>query len=228
MQILPAITTIFDWRSKVKEVGELGLSEVSLFLTCLNFKERQEMYSLLKTTKIQRIPFAHIRTDMTKSELDYLIKNYGTQAFNIHTKREFPYPENCEKYKKMIYIENTYFPLDKEELREFGGICLDLSHLESDRLFRPETYRHNINLIDEFGCGCNHIGPAKKSSSLNKKVEDYPRERHHHTLKKLSELDYLKKYPKKYFGKFASLEMENSIGEQLEAKDYILKLLRLI
>lgn len=224
MKILPAITTIFDWRSKLKEIKALNLREIALFLTCVNFKERQEMYSLLKETKVERIPFIHIRSDMVKDEFDYLIKNYKTKIFNIHTKREYPYPKDYKKYKNMIYIENTYNPLDEKEFREFAGICLDFGHLESDRLFRQDVYEHNVKLIDKFGCGCNHISPIKNTPSLDRETEKFPRDRHPHTLKKLSELDYLKRYPVKYFGKFVALEMENSIKEQLEARDYIIKL----
>lgn len=225
MKILPAITTIFDWRGKLKELKELNLKEVALFLTCVNHKERREIYEFLKKTKINKVPFVHTRTDMLADEIEYLIKNYHTQAFNIHSKREYQYFADCEKYKKMIYIENTYEPFDEKEIQEFAGICLDFAHLESDRLFRHDIYKHNIELIERYGCGCNHISPSNNSFSLDKEVEKYPRDRHHHTLKKLSELDYLKRYPAKYFGELAALEMENPLKEQLNAKEYIQALL---
>lgn len=226
MEILPSITTIFDWRGKVKEVQELGLKEVSFFLTCLNPKERQEFYLLLKNSKIERIPFVHIKSDVSKDELDYLIKNYQTEAFNTHTKREYPYHPNYKEYSKMTYIENTYEPFDEKELKEFAGICLDLSHLENSRLFRPSLYKHNVKVVEKYGCGCNHIGPTKNFSIFDKTgTVKYPREKHPHTLEKLSELDYLKQYPARYFGKFIALEMENSIKEQLRAIDYIVNML---
>lgn len=221
MKILPAITTIFDWRGKVKEVKELGLKEISLFLTCVDFKERREMYFLLKNTKIEKIPLVHIRSDMTKDEIDYLMENYHTQVLNIHTKREYPYHPDYEKYKDITYIENTYYPFDERELREFAGICLDLAHLENSRLFKHEIYEHNVKLIEKYGCGCSHISPAKNFSLFDKK-EQRSGNWHPHILESLSELDYLKKYPAEYFGKFAALEMENSIKEQLEARNYVL------
>ncbi|MDO8558752.1 MAG: hypothetical protein Q7R84_00260 [bacterium] len=224
MKILPAITTIFDWREKIEEVKSLGLEEVALFLTLVNFKERQEIFSLLKNTKI-KIPFVHLRSDMVKDEIDYLIRNYRTEAFNFHTKREFPYFSDYKRYRKMIYIENVYEPLDESEIKEFAGICLDLSHLDNDRLFRPDIYKHNIEMMEKYGCGCNHISPAEKPSFLDKRGVEYTKNQHPHFLKNLSELNYLKNYPKKYFGKFAALEMENSIKEQLEARDYIINML---
>lgn len=219
---MPAITTIFDWRDKIKEVKELGLEEVSLFLTCVDFKERQELYSLLKNTKISKVPFVHLRSDIAKDEMDYLIKNYRTEVFNTHTKREYPYSPDYEQYKNMTYIENTHEPFDEEELREFAGICLDFAHLENSKVFRQDMYEHNLKMIEKYGCGCSHISPAKNFSLFDKK-KAYPKNWHPHILEDLSELDYLKNYPVKYFGKFAALEMENSIKEQLEAKDYIIK-----
>ena len=47
-----------------------------------------------------------------------------------------------------------------------------------------------------------------------------------HYLEDLSELDYLKKYPANYFSDFIAIELENSIKEQLEVKDYIIDLLK--
>ena len=226
MKILPSITTIFDWRGKIKEVKELGLKEVALFLTCVNFKERQELFSLLKDTKIISIPFVHIRSNNTSDELDYLIKNYHTEAFNIHTKNEYSYPPDYKKYKNMIYIENTYESLDEGELKEFAGICLDFGHMENSKLFTPDIYKHNAALIEKYGCGCNHLGPSKDFSFFSKREVRYSRNGHPHTLKNLSELDYLSNYSDKYFGKFVALEMENIIKEQLEAKDYLYDIIK--
>ncbi|MBI2626246.1 MAG: hypothetical protein HYW69_01475 [Candidatus Nealsonbacteria bacterium] len=225
MKIFPAVTTIFDWRSKLKEVKELNLKEVALFLTCANYEERQEIYDFLKETKIEKVPFAHIRTDMQMEEMEYLIKIYHTEVFNIHTKREYQYPADYEKYKKMIYIENTYEPFDEKEIKDFAGICLDVAHLENSRIFKPELYNHNIKVIEKYGCGCNHISPTKNFSLYDVKKEDESENWNAHVLDNLSQLDYLKSYPKKYFGKLAAIEMENSIKDQLKARDYMLKLL---
>lgn len=226
MKILPTITTITNWRKKIKESKELGLTEVALFPTSLSLKEREELYQLLKKTKIRRIPFVHLRSDMVIGELDYLVKNYKTGVFNIHSSLESKFAGNIQKYhkyKKILYIENTSKPLDKEELKKVAGICLDSTHLENDRIFRKEIYRHNIKIIKKLGCGCNHIGPVKKFPSFEK--EEIVSMDNHHFFKKLSEFNYLKKYPANFFGEYAALELENSIREQLEAKNYIIKLL---
>lgn len=229
MEILPTVTTttIFDWENKIKEIKDFGLEKIALFPTCLNFEAREKLYNLLKDTKVKNIPFVHLRSDITKEEIDYLIKNYNTQIFNMHTKREYPYPPDCQKYKNMIYIENTYYPFDEKELEQFAGICLDFAHLENSKIFKPDTHGHNVKLIEKYGCGCNHISPDKNYSLFNK-TKRYQGKTHAHFLEKLSQLNYLKSYPQNYFGRFAALEMENSIKEQLEAKDYILKILKFI
>jgi hypothetical protein len=218
-------TTSSDWRDKAKEIKKLRLKEISIFPTCLDLSERRELYELLKKTNIERIPFVHLKSDMELWELDYLVKNYHTKVFNTHTRREYPIPPEWQKYRKMIYIENTYFPFDEKEIEEFAGICLDMSHLEARRIYQPEKYIHDIKIIEKHNCGCSHIGPTKDWNFLNKKeTEKHP---HPHILKDLSELDYLKKYPLWYFGAYVALEMENSLEEQLKAKDYIIKLLKI-
>ena len=220
MKIFPAITTISpNWRDKLSETKELKLEEISIFPTCLNLAERKELYELLKETKIKRIPFVHLRSDMDLWELDYLIKNYGTRVFNTHTAREYPLNAGWTKHKDIIHIENTYEPLDEQEIKRFAGICLDFSHLENNKNFRPEIYQHNIKMIEKYGCYCNHIGPAKSFPFLNKKA-NREETKHPHLLDDLSELDYLRKYTK-YFSPFMALEMENSIKEQLKAREYL-------
>lgn len=221
MQIIPTITTITSgaWRSKLAEVKRLNLKEICLFPTCLNFEERKELYSLLEETGAKTVPFVHLRSDMTLQELEYFIEKYGTKLFNIHTKREFAPLADYGRYKKLIYVENTYEPLDEKEISEFGGICLDLAHLENDRKSRPEIYKHNIEVLDKYHCGCNHIAPAKDFPFINEIGEDF--KRHPHFFNNLSEFDYLKDYSGAYFGEIAALEIENTIKEQLQVKKYL-------
>ena len=226
-KILPTITTINKsrWPKKIEEIEKLRLREVFLFLTPLEIKERRKVYELLNKTKIEKIPFVHIRSDMELWELDYLIERYQTEIFNIHSMRQYPLLYNYDKYKHMIYIENsTVFPLQEKEIKDFAGICLDLSHLENTRLMDQNAYQYNVNLLEKYPIGCNHISAIKKSPFSKK---ESPRLRHDcHDLEDLSELDYVKRYPVNYFSSFIAIELENSIKEQLEAKDYIIDLLK--
>lgn len=225
MLILPTITTItkLAWLDKIAEVKELKLEEVCLFLTCLNQEQRKEVFRLLEETSVKRIPFVHLRSDMELSELDYLAKRYQTKVFNIHTQKEFPSLNDYGPYKKSVCIENTYEPLNESELEEFGGVCLDLSHLENDRILQPGKYRQNTEVLKKYSPRCSHISAVKKESFIDE--ESHLRITSHH-FDDLSELAYLAKYPLAYFGEVSALELENSIEEQLRAKEYISTLIR--
>jgi len=93
------------WEEKIKEINNLGIKEVALFLTCADNEERKEIYSSLLQSKIKSIPFVHLRSDMKLSEIEYFIKKYNTQIFNTHSERDFPIPKEWEKYKGVICIE---------------------------------------------------------------------------------------------------------------------------
>ena len=224
-KILPTITTISDnlWREKIEEIKKLKLKEVFVFLTALEEKERKEFYKLLQDTEIEKIPFVHVRSDMKLEELDYLVENYKTEIFNIHTEKQYPFVYDCSKYKNIIAIENkTALRLDGEEIKNYAGICLDFTHLEKIRLLDKKAYEHDISVLEKYPIRCNHISAIKKHFSLEKGRKNY----HSHYLKDLSELDYLKKYPLNYFSEFIAIELENSITEQLKIRDYVSDLLK--
>ena len=129
---------------------------------------------------------------------------------------------NLDKYKNIIYIENSALLLDEEEIKNFAGVCLDMTHLENRRLLEEELYKKDIEIIEKYPCGCNHIPAVKKSPFKRKNKLKYDS----HYLKDLTEMDYLKKYPAKYFSSILAIELENTIEEQLKAKDYIIDLLK--
>ena len=231
IKILPTVTTTAyygsDWESKTKEIKKLGIKEVAVFPTCLDIEKRKKFYRLLEKSGIKNIPFVHLRSDMRVEELDYFVKNFNTCVFCIHTAREFPFVYDYSKYKKMIYIENIYFPLNKEELGNFGGVCVDFSHLENDKLFCEEKFKHNTKTIEKFPIGCNHISVIKNEAFIDteNRFEKTKLRRDYHQLEKLSELDYLKNYPLKYFSSYIAIELENSLEEQLEAGEYVRKII---
>jgi len=223
-KIFASITTTrgSDWRARIKEINELGLKEIALFPTCLSPEERKEMYQLLEKSTIESVPLLHLRNDMPLEELDYFVKNYKTQVLCTHTQSEHPLIYDCSKYKNIISLENVYHTFDEKELKNFGGICLDLSHLENDGILHKERFEDTIKILKKYPILCNHISAIKKFTFIDKTGEiryDF------HYLKDLSELDYLKKYPLNYFSPFIAIELENSIKEQLKVKDYLMKLL---
>jgi len=222
-KILPTITTQSDWRDKIREIDNLLLKEVCFFPTTLSKKERKEAYGLLKKTSLEKIPFVHLRTDMELWELDWFRKEYQTKVFNTHGPPEYQISEEWKKYKDIISIENTFPVLSEETVRQWGGVCIDLSHLENDRRQRPEVYQRNKEIIDQYKILNNHISAIKSKPFLEKTTKDWRYD--DHVLEDLSELNYLKKYPARYFAPWIAIELENSLKEQLKVKEYLIKLL---
>jgi len=223
--ILPSITTTSksNWREKIQELSEIKLKEFCFFPTCLDEEERKEAYKLLGKLKIDKIPFVHIRSDMGIEELDFFVDKYGTEVFNTHSKSEFSWCSDYSKYKDVLFVENVYNPLNEEEIREVGGICLDISHLENDRRFGRKKFQHDVEIIEKYKIGCNHISAIKETTHVDEK--NFVRY-DIHLLSDLSELDYIKKYPASYFSPYIALELENTLKEQLEAREYIIDLLK--
>ncbi|MFA5746717.1 MAG: hypothetical protein WC926_01410 [Candidatus Paceibacterota bacterium] len=224
--IFPSITTTpgSDWRAKIKEADELGLVEVALFPTCLDRVGREELYGLLGKSGIKKIPFVHLRNDMSLEELDLLVGKYGTEVFNTHSTVTHPLFFDLSGYKDKIYLENVRHIFEESELNDFAGICIDLSHLENDRLLYPERFENFKRLIASSRIGCNHINAIQKETHFNEEVEEDRRDCHY--VRDLSELDYLKNYPAEYFSDFIALEMENDLKTQLAARDHIVEMLR--
>jgi len=225
IKILPTITTSgnSDWQNKIVEIKKLKLKEVFVFLTGLEEKERKELYKSLQKTEIEKIPFVHLRSDMKLEELDYLVENYKTEIFNLHTEKQYPLLYDYSKYKNIITIENkTAFRLDEEEIKNYAGICLDISHLENVRLLDEKAYEHDVSILEKYPIKCNHISAIQKKGFLIKGRKNYAC----HYLRDMSELNYLKKYPLKYFSNIIAIELENSIKEQLEIREHIINLIK--
>jgi len=217
-KILPTITTTSgsNWKEKIEEIDKLGLQEVALFPTCLSRQQRQEMYDLIEKTGLKEIPFVHLRSDFDEEEIGWLKEKYKTQVFNTHSERLYPLKHSWDKYKKeCIYLENTHLGLPSDELNEYAGICLDFSHLENDRLLFPERYNQTLEMIKNFKVGCAHLSAIRKEQHPDPERPEEPRY-DWHLLEKISEMDYLKNYPQKYFPEFMAIELENSLEEQLE------------
>ncbi|RJR26069.1 hypothetical protein C4578_00010 [Candidatus Microgenomates bacterium] len=223
MRILPSITTTRrDHKLKLTEAGKIGLEEVCFFATGLLAEARKEFYGLLGKSSIKKIPFVHLRSDMELWELDFLTEKFGTEVFNCHSPKEYPLQHDLSKYKNRIFVENTVPVLTKEDLEGYAGICLDIAHLENDRLLRKEKYEKNLEMMKSHKIGCCHISGLGKNKQYDPvlKVEYYDL----HFISRYSELDYLKNYCE-YIPEITAIELENSLEEQLKAKVYIEKIL---
>jgi hypothetical protein len=153
--------------------------------------------------------------------MELLINQWGTKIFNTHSVASHPFLFDLSAYYGMIYLENFRRFFSDEELKQFAGLCLDSSHLENDRRFQPDRFQGFQKIFSSHPVGCNHINGIRKEAYYKIGEEDRCDA---HFLKDLSELDYLKNYPKRYFSDFIALEMENDFETQIRAKEYILSL----
>lgn len=218
--IYPSVTTTnSNWRDRIAEVKQLGLTEIGFFPTCINKTERQEAYDLLIKAGVKKIPFVHLRTDMDVSEINYLIDQFKTEAGNIHTSNSHQMENDLSSFKNMIFVENAVHKFADNELDNWAGLCIDFSHLENNRLKKMDLYGYFMDLIGNYPCGCCHVN-AIRIEPNNLEVSNYD----YHYYITLSDFDYLANY-KEFIPNIVALELENSISEQLKARDYIYKII---
>lgn len=225
-KILLGLTTMTDWRSKVAEINEYRIEEIALFPTAIVKKERGELCRLLEGTSVKNIPHVHLRNDMDIDELEYFIKRYKTEIFNIHPQNSaHSFVSDYSKYASIIYVENIEEALSEEELNKCGGICVDFSHWEDNVLRKNPAYSDFLNKVKKFKVGCSHISAIKKEA----RPDEDPTLKGQmtytdHTFKDLSEFDYIKKYIN-YLPDLISIELENPIKEQIKVREYLEKLI---
>jgi len=229
--IYPSIvTTDGNHFKKLEEATKLGLEEVCFFATQLSLEERKNFYELLKESTIKYIPLVHVKEDMELWELDYFTRNFQTKLFNCHPQAEHKFKNNLSKYRKKIFVENTFFTLDENDVKFYAGVCIDFSHLETMRHFQLKAYGPNLKLIGKYHRGCGHISAEGKifpSGGLSKIPKYFPflgkflkKKFSAHFLRDFNDLDYLERY-QKYFPPIMALELENSLEEQLKIIDYL-------
>ena len=225
-KVLISFTSTYNpnWHQTIADLKKFSVKEFALFVTTIGTAD--ERWQILREIKAEvpqvKIPFAHIRPDMSPAELDFLIDNFGTQAFNLHPTKEYPLEHDYSNYLDKIWIENggptIHDGLEVSDIDGFAGICLDLSHLEGGRLQNFPGYGITTDTLKRFKIGANHI------SAISTEPVVYGGKPHRfdiHQFSDLSQFDYLKNFPAEYFGQFIALELINPVSEQLEAKKYI-------
>jgi len=228
MKIFPTIVTTSynhsfpNYLEKIKEAESLGIKKLCFFPTALEKEERKKAYRALEKSKIESIPFIHLRHDMEPDEAEFFIRRFQTKVFNVHFSPLF-LSERWRNYRERIYIENTVYPWKEEELKNFAGVCLDFSHLEDFRLLYPDGFGENIKILEKYPCGCGHISAVNSKPKYAAEFDlNYYSQ---HYFESLTDFDYLKNYPRKFFPPIIALELENSLREQLQAKGYIEKIM---
>ncbi|EKE20181.1 MAG: hypothetical protein ACD_8C00046G0006 [uncultured bacterium] len=227
VNFLPSLTTVTmqagvgDWMKMIEDIRRLKLKEIGLFPTVLEKEARYKLYEELKKTSIEKIPFVHLRgQDMDLEELDFLVENFHTKVFNIHTTATWPVVFDYSKYAKQIFIENGKLVPTEEELSKFGGLCIDFSHWENQvRLGNEEYDRQMKERIAKYPIGVCHLSPISDELIPNP-VKPELLQHDSHRMNNFREFDYLKNYVK-YVPKISAIELENSIEQQLEVKKYL-------
>lgn len=208
-------TENIDWQSKLEEINQLKITEAAVFLESFDKKQRPHLYKFLLKSSIKKVPFVHLRHDTNKKDIEFFIKNYQTQYFNIH-EEHFDILDRWQGYWDKLYLEMDYnSQIDKDvKVRQIGGFCIDLSHFKTNISRGTEEANYIFQRKNKIKFACNHLNgydPIKKCDI--------------HTVTNLKDFDYLTTLPKFIFGQVIAIEVYNPIKEQIKFKEYLLKLL---
>ncbi len=216
-RILVGITGNKDihWQSKLRGIEKYKITEVALFLECFNQTQRQRIYKALLDSNIKKIPLVHIKNDMTKEELEFLVKHFGLEYLTIH-EDSFNVLEKWKGYYKKLFLEMNVdnFVSKIVQIERIGGFCIDLSHFKIEEEKWSKEFEYIIQKRKKtILFACNHLNgySYKKNTDL-------------HTIKNLKDFDYLNTLPRFLFGNKIGLECNNSISEQLKFKKYLVKM----
>jgi hypothetical protein len=205
-----------DWESKLKDISSLGLTEAALFLEKFNQSQRKKIYRTLLGSSLKNIPLCHIRNDMEVEELVFMEAKFKTKYFTVH-ENSFSFLDKWPGFEKKIYLEMDYNDAvsNKVSISRIGGFCVDLSHFKAAQTKWSKEFRYTYFKKGKANFYCNHLNGYSKKEN-----------RDIHNIKSLKEFEYLKTLPEFIFGKVIGLEVENGILEQIEFKEYLVRILK--
>ena len=116
----------FDWSNKLKEINSRKITEVAVFLSSFDKKERDNFYRLLLKSMVRTIPFVHLRDDVTKEEIKFFIDRFKTGYFNIH-EDHFKKLDQWQGYWDKLYLEmNFNDEIAKDvKVKKIGGVLAE-------------------------------------------------------------------------------------------------------
>lgn len=205
------------WQAKLKEIEKYKISNAALFLENFTETQRKRIYKALLNSDIKKVPLVHIRNDMDKEELKFLVKNFGSKYFTIH-EDSFDVLEKWRGYYKKLFLEmdTDNFISKRVKVEKIGGFCIDLSHFKVGKEKGSKEFdyivqrRKKTNLF-----ACNHLN----GYSYEKNIDI-------HKIKDLKDFNYLKTLPRFLFGEVIALECENTISKQMRFKKHIAQMLK--
>lgn len=228
-RILLGLTTTYgsNWRRSMREIDELHISEIALFPTCLKATERKEYFLELEKTSLKLVPFTHVRTDMSREEIDLIRNKYNCHIFNIHSDATTDdFLSKVEDIRDEFFVENgENYQIDDyfwQIAGNVGGLCVDFAHWHDYGILRNDpNYQSFGDKILNYKIGCCHLSAIQSKPTIGSNLKGEMEPFHSaHMLKGLEEMNYLKDY-KKYFPEVCAIELGNSLTEQLKVKEYI-------
>jgi hypothetical protein len=215
MTLLPSLTSTKKERIGLflEALGRTGVKNIALFPTTLMPEERRKLYTDLERIDGLRIPHVHLRSDCSDAEIGYLVWRFGTEVFNVHPAASgTAYVPESSRWLKQIFLENSDALPEADQLLAYAGICPDFSHWEAARRAADPAYQGFEALVRRSTVGCCHISAIRERdpNPWNGRTD-------HHHFTALSDLDYLTAYREFLPANWASLELENSLEEQLTA-----------
>ena len=220
MTIIPGLTTTKPERvpAFIDDLKRLELRTIALFPTCFDAAARAALYRELETIPDLSIPHVHVRADCDEAELEYLAARFKTEAFNIHPRTSsHPFGTAPEIFRKRLFVENVDVPPDEDELEALGGLCPDFSHLENAKLLGRDAYVAAMKrFLGSYPVGCCHLSAIRVGFP-----NVWSGEWDHHEYESLRDLSYLAAYRAYLPVAWASLELENTLDQQLQAIAYL-------
>lgn len=207
-----------NWKAKLKEVEQLGLTQIGLFLTGLDTDERKVCFHELVKLKNRidfTIPFVHAVSSMKEVEYRFLQDCFGTKKFNLHPLTEFPLQYSLsDAVREDILIEtaSACVALTARDMEGFGGVCVDVAHLDDMRRNHFDEYEKNLELFNQFKVQANHISAV--AMNVNERRSCCEHRSVHRALTE-DNFSYLSFHPAQAYADIVALELENSMAEQL-------------
>ncbi len=220
MVILPGLTSTRGDRifAFVADLRSSPVRAIALFPTVLGRTERSELYNELASVPGLRIPHVHLRSDCNEEEMQFLVTTFATERFNIHPAADVhafgPVPPG---FRDLVFVENVQEAPDDAELEVLGGICPDYAHLESARRLGRHEYVATVERqFREYHVGCCHVSAVRAGDP-----NPWNGGEDHHHFTSLADFDYMEAYADVLPQRWISLELENPLGEQMEAAKYL-------
>lgn len=216
-----------DWRGALSSVASLGITEIALFLTALDFEGRRDLYRSLDGAGLVSVPYVQLAADTKDWEPLYLSEKFGTSAFSVAARADTAkIISSLGEAHHPILLENpeekaahAFFSDETISAAGAAGICLDAGALERDRLRDKKSYQSVIAALDHNSIGATFITPVFESRW--REMMGHPQR-----LSSLSQLHYVKHFPAAYLSKIVALKLDNSLEEQLEVRAYLESFLR--